>query len=171
MRAINQSAVCHIIDGVYNIDELKDAEHFFYEFYFTPNRSGYQSLTNSGYIGKLSNTRLDSLLSAYYIELDNLHEREVSFNTFIENVEFQFRIKLPPIRYRELLIKDPLSKSEKSEILKYFKTNEFQAGVLRAASQPNALYYHLIEIGKRTYRRNREINSGNLKCSASSETF
>ncbi|MBO6621722.1 MAG: hypothetical protein JJ892_00115 [Balneola sp.] len=144
----NRIARESMIEGVYKVEELKKAEYFFYEFYFISNRSGYNALTNSEFLGKLSNTKLDSLLSAYYVGLDNIHDREVSFNTMIENFEFKFRSGNPMIRYFELIRKDELTQSEQQELIEYFKTTEFQAAVLRSSRQGTSGYYFLIDIGE-----------------------
>ena len=79
------------------IETMNEAQRFFYEFYFTPDKSGYEALKNSGLLGKLSNSTIDSLVHKYYVGLDNLHEREISFNTFIENIEYDYRTKFPAI--------------------------------------------------------------------------
>ncbi len=148
LRATNRRARINFQNGVYNIEELKIAEQFFYEFYFTPNRSGYEALTNSGFIGKFSNTRIDSLLNDYYVGLDDIHEREVSYNTVIENVEFQFRTMYPAVRYHYLMQNRSLSEKEEAELLLYFKSNEFQAGLLRTSQQPTWFYYSMIDTGE-----------------------
>lgn len=134
--------------GVINVETMNDAQSFFYEFYFTPNKSGYDAIKNSGLLGKLTNSSLDSLLHKYYVGLENLHEREVSFNTFIENVEYDYRTTFPAIKVHEILRKETISKKEEEKILESYQSNIFQAGVLRASSQGTRIYYSLIKTGE-----------------------
>ena len=147
LRSKNIKARGEFINGVLNVETMNAAQIFFYEFYFTPNKSGYEAIKNSGLLGKLTNTTIDSLLHKYYIGLDNLHEREVSFNTFIENVEYDYRTKFPAIKIFNIRRKDAISKVEENIILKSYSSNIFQAGVLRASQQGTSLYYALIDIG------------------------
>ncbi len=134
--------------GILNVKTMNDAQRFFYEFYFTPNKSGYEALKNSGLLGKLTNSSLDSLLHKYYVGLDDLREKEISFNTFIENVEYDYRTKFPAIAIHKIISKDTISKVEEKLILESYRSNIFQAGVLRASTQGTKAYYVLIDIGK-----------------------
>jgi hypothetical protein len=134
--------------GILNVETMNEAQRFFYEFYFTPNKSGYDAIKNSGLLGKLTNSSLDSLLHKYYVGLDNLHEIELSFNTFIENVEYDYRTKFPAIEIYKIIRKDTISKDEEKKILESYRSNIFQAGVLRASVQGTRLYYVLIDTGK-----------------------
>jgi hypothetical protein len=148
LRSNNRRARAQFIQGNIDVETMNEAERFFYEFYFIPNTSGYDALKSSNFLGKLTNSPLDSLLHNYYVGLDNLHEREVSFNTFIENVEYDYRTKFPAIKISNIIRKDSLSKTEEAFILGSYQSNIFQAGVLRAATQGTRLYYNLIETGK-----------------------
>lgn len=133
--------------GILTIETMNEAQRFFYEFYFTPNKSGYDAIKSSGLFGKLTNSSLDSLLHKYYVGLENIHEKEVSFNTFIENVEYDYRTTFAPIEIFEILRKDTISKAEEEKILESYRSNIFQAGVLRASIQGARLYYLQIDIG------------------------
>ncbi|WP_228850963.1 DUF6090 family protein [Aegicerativicinus sediminis] len=148
LRATNIKARNQIKEGLFDIETLTNSSRFFFEFYFTPNKSGYEALKNSGYMGKITNTRIDSLLHGYYVGLDNLREREISFNVFIENVEYDYRTKFSPLRISLLMGKDSLTQIEKNELLESYKSNYFQAGILRTSRQGTSLYYRLIENGK-----------------------
>ena len=79
--------------------------------------------------------------------MENIHEKEVSFNTFIENVEYDYRTTFAPIEIFEILRKDTRSKAEEEKILESYRSNIFQAGVLRASIQGARLYYLQIDIG------------------------
>lgn len=152
LREVNSRAYEMFVKGEQDVELLKRAQMFFYEYYFTPNRSGYEALKSSGYIGKLTNTRTDSLLHNYYVGLDDLYEREVSFNTFIENVEYDYRTSFPGPRILYLMRKDTLNAGEEAELLESFNSLVFQAGVLRSSRQGTGLYYRLIEDGKELIR-------------------
>ncbi|MCE7991006.1 MAG: hypothetical protein HEP71_03465 [Roseivirga sp.] len=62
----------------------------FVEFYFIANKSGFEALKASGYIGKLKNEKLDSLLNQYYFTMTQLEQEETSYNNFIESMEAQW---------------------------------------------------------------------------------
>jgi hypothetical protein len=148
LRSKNRRAFEEFNKGILNVETMNEAQDFFYEFYFTPNKSGYEAIKNSGLLGKLTNSSLGSLLHKYYVGLDNLHENEVSFNTFIENVEYDYRTTFPAIEIFEILRKDSISKTEEEKILESYRSNIFQAGVLRAAAQGTRVYFFLIETGE-----------------------
>ncbi len=54
----------------------------FVDFYFKPNSSGYESLKNSKYYGKINNTKLDSLLGKYHGLVNIIEENERSYNQY-----------------------------------------------------------------------------------------
>ena len=59
----------------------------FVDFYFKPNSSGYESLKNSPYYGKINNTKLDSLLGKYYGLVDIIAENERNYNQYAVHQE------------------------------------------------------------------------------------
>jgi hypothetical protein len=59
----------------------------FVDFYFKPNSGGYESLKNSGYYGKINNTKLDSLMAKYYGLVDVIAENERSYNQYTVHQE------------------------------------------------------------------------------------
>ena len=59
----------------------------FVDFYFKPNSSGYESLKNSEYYGKINNTKLDSLLGKYHGLVDIIAENERSYNQYTVHQE------------------------------------------------------------------------------------
>jgi len=62
----------------------------FVEYYFIANKSGFEALTASGYLGKLKNDKVDSLLNQYYFTMNRLEQEETSYNNFIESMEAQW---------------------------------------------------------------------------------
>lgn len=54
----------------------------FADYYFKPNTGGYEALKNSGYFGKINNTRLDSLLAEYHSMVEIIAENEKSYNEY-----------------------------------------------------------------------------------------
>jgi hypothetical protein len=116
LRAKNIKARQEFNQGTLHVETMNEAQRFFYEFYFTPDKSGYEALKNSKLIGKLTNSSLDSLLHKYYVGLDNLNENEASFNTFIENVEYDYRTSFPAIEIHRILSKDIISDVEKQKL-------------------------------------------------------
>jgi len=59
----------------------------FADYYFKPNKGGYEALKNSEYFGKINNTPLDSLLTQYHYLLDAIAENEKSYNDYMVNQE------------------------------------------------------------------------------------
>jgi predicted DNA binding CopG/RHH family protein len=55
--------------------------------YFKSHNSGFESLKNSGYMGKLNGTLLEEKLNEYYYLIDKVNERETSLNNTIESLE------------------------------------------------------------------------------------
>lgn len=61
----------------------------FWDLYFKPHKSGFEVLKNSGFIGKLSGTKLEENLNDYYYLYDIMHEKEISLNNTIEAMEIR----------------------------------------------------------------------------------
>ena len=59
----------------------------FADFYFKPNKGGYEALKNSEYFGKINNTSLDSLLVKYHSLIEIIAENEKSYNEYMVNQE------------------------------------------------------------------------------------
>ncbi len=58
-----------------------------YEVYFNPDKSGFDALKNSGYLGKLHGTDFEKELYRYYAIATQIQQQETSVNTFIEEME------------------------------------------------------------------------------------
>ncbi|TVZ59211.1 hypothetical protein NA63_1738 [Flavobacteriaceae bacterium MAR_2010_105] len=59
----------------------------FVDNYFKPRKSGFETLKNSGYIGKLSGTKIEIKLNDYYYIIDKISEYEESLNNTVESLE------------------------------------------------------------------------------------
>ncbi len=76
---------------VITIDDFNTIENsqykVYYDNYFKPRKSGFETLKNSGFIGKLSGTKIEKILNEYYYVVDKILEREESLNNTVENLE------------------------------------------------------------------------------------
>jgi hypothetical protein len=153
----NNRVIRNQLNDIYNIKDYNKAERFFYEFYFTPNKSGFEALKNSGNIGKLKNKKIDSLLKAYYSQIDIIREKEISYNTFIENIEFKFKTEYSSFDYIVRIRSnyfDSISNlnlnsvNEQNKLLNFFKSKSFQAAVVRTGAEGTGPYTKLIDIGE-----------------------
>ena len=58
-----------------------------FDNYFKAHKSGFETLKNSGFIGKVHGTKIEEKLNEYYYLIDEINEREESLNSTIENLE------------------------------------------------------------------------------------
>ena len=58
-----------------------------FEVYFLPDKSGFEALKNSGYLGKLHGSEIETELYGYYGQITQIAHQETSVNTFIEEME------------------------------------------------------------------------------------
>jgi len=152
----------NIIKFIYNkqLDslEITNVIQVFVDFQFTPRRGGYQSLTNSGYIGKLKRSKVDSLLFQYYFNVDDLMREETSFNGFIESLEASVNSNVPFMPFAQNFYGYAVdSKVYSRNTEKYFNSTALQNAVIRSSGQAQIFrkYHSLIETGKLL---NQEIN-------------
>ena len=59
----------------------------YFDKYFTPHKSGFETLKNSGFIGKLTGTKVEMMLNEYYHLIDEIMDRESSLYNTIETLE------------------------------------------------------------------------------------
>jgi len=59
----------------------------FKDEFFKPHKSGFETLKNSGYIGKLNGTKIEAKLNEYYYIIDKINEEEESLNNTVESLE------------------------------------------------------------------------------------
>jgi len=136
------------------IEDIFLGRSCFVEFYFIPDKSGFEALKSSSYLGKINNTKVDSLLSLYYSRVDKTHADELSYNTFIENMEVKLseRIDLTSlyILYGKIYINnEAIDINEYTDILPYIQDNAFKSAIFRTLSERTYLgnYPKLIELG------------------------
>lgn len=124
-----------------------------YEFYFIPDKSGFEALKNSPFLGKLNNTKVDSLLTKYYSRVDRTHQSESSYNNFIENMESQFSSDVDPtareIIGHKLKKGEEISSKDYEDVLPFIQNNAFKMAVFRTMDDQSYVgnYAALIEIG------------------------
>ena len=58
-----------------------------FEVYFLPDKSGFEALKSSGYLGKLQGSEIESELYRYYGLTTLIMHEETSVNTFLEEME------------------------------------------------------------------------------------
>ena len=59
------------------------------ESYLRLDMTGFEALKNSGYFSNLQGTEIESSLLEYYQLFNDIHEQEISFNNFVENMEYK----------------------------------------------------------------------------------
>lgn len=142
-----------ILKGESDFEIIRNASGWVREFYFISNTSGYEALKSSGYLGKVKIPKIDSLLHSYYTQIDNIKDKETSFNEYIESMEAEFTINHSFLTYWKLLERDSDSNattiSVKEEKLKPFiYSKPYQAAIHRTAVNGTYPYLKLISIGK-----------------------
>jgi len=63
----------------------------FLDFYFVANSSGYESLINSSYLGKINNKPMKKVLAEYFIQVEYIAQIEKNTNEYIETLEAEFQ--------------------------------------------------------------------------------
>ncbi|MEN2281010.1 DUF6090 family protein [Algoriphagus sp. SE2] len=141
----------------------------FYEFYFSANKSGYEALKNSQFLGRIKNPLIDSLLTSYYVEVESIEISENSYNTFIERMEVELNSSIDQtpifefIQSREYASEHEIDfenqewiKKNQEALMPYLKSNAFKSAVFRTALQKNDRYQRLIRIGTKLMKEIRE---------------
>lgn len=145
-----------------NIEDILQGQRVFYEFYFIPDKSGFEALKNSQFLGKINNTKVDSLLTHYYSLVEKIHKAEESYNVFIENMEAQLSINVDRTPLNLLFERrrngEDVNINEYHDILPYIQDNAFKSAVFRTLGERTYLGYYpkLIETGTALIE---EINS------------
>ncbi len=87
----------YITVGDFNtVENMKIRTSVFIDTYFKSQKSGFEALKNSGFIGKLIETDLEVELNEYYYLIEKISDQETSLNNTIEaleNVAYQENIK------------------------------------------------------------------------------
>ncbi|GAA4816681.1 DUF6090 family protein [Litoribaculum gwangyangense] len=136
-----------------NIENILQGGIVFVEFYFIPNKSGFEALKNSPFLGKINNTKVDSLLSVYYSRVDKTYNDELSYNNFIESMESQISISIDKTPYFNLAKKrrdnENIDYNEFQDVLPYIQNNAYKSAMYRTLSERTYLvnYPRLMDIG------------------------
>lgn len=141
----------------------------FYEFYFSANKSGYEALINSQFLGRIKNPLIDSLLTRYYEEVESIEKSELGYNTFIERMEVELNSSIDQtpifefIQSREYANEHEVDfenqewiKKNQEALMPYLKSNAFKSAVFRTALQKNDKYHRLIRTGTKLTKEIRE---------------
>ena len=146
-----------------NIELISEGEICFIEFYFIPNKSGFEGIKTSTYLGEINNSKLDSLLTGYYAAVDLIENREKGYNTFIEEMEAELNksVDIIPNTKKKLAqwdlefsgidTTDTNWKNRLEEaIIVNFTHNAFKAAISRTARDftYETRYANLIDLGK-----------------------
>jgi hypothetical protein len=170
-----QSFKLLLINDLSKIELIREGEICFIEFYFIPNRSGFEGIKTSTYLGEINNSKLDSLLTGYYAAVDLIENREKGYNTFIEEMEADLNksVDIIPITNKETAqwgiglsdidTTDTNWKNRLEEaIIVNCTHNAFKAAISRTARDFNyeTRYANLIDLGKNLVNEiNKTINS------------
>ncbi|PQJ78646.1 DUF6090 family protein [Polaribacter porphyrae] len=88
MKIADQEKINATDLGIY-LDKYLFSYNAFFDVYFKADKSGFESLKNSGYLGKLQGTSLESQLFDYYNLIETIEDEEKSYNNFIEEMEYE----------------------------------------------------------------------------------
>jgi len=145
-----------------NIDDFLKGNRVFNEFYFISDKSGFEALKNSPFLGKINNTKVDSLVSLYYSHVEKIYKDEESYNVFIENMEVQLNINVDRtplmILFQKMRNNETINYNEHHDLLPYFQDNAYKSAVYRTLGERTYLgnYPKLVETGTALIQ---EINS------------
>ncbi|WP_296705672.1 DUF6090 family protein [Algoriphagus sp.] len=146
-----------------NIELIREGGICFIDFYFIPNKSGFEAIKSSTYLGEINNTKLDSLLTGYYALVDLIENREKGFNAFIEEMEAELNKSVDVLPSRatnsarweqELLGMDSTNSNWKKRfdevILERISHNAFKAAIARTSEDftYESRYENLVDLGK-----------------------
>jgi hypothetical protein len=142
---------------------LRDGADCFFEFYFIPNKSGFGAIKTSPYLGKINNTKLDSLLTGYYAQVDLIENHELGYNNFMEEMQSDLKKSVDIIPNQTLNILDwapetlDIDKSDPNwkdnlhaELLPIVQNNAYKAAIFRVTGDYTyiARYADLFELGE-----------------------
>ncbi len=131
----------------YPAEVLARAIVAFGEKYVTIDQSGFESLKNSGYISKLQGSELETALFRYYNYYQTVQQIEISYNTFIENMEVRIfdrssRETIDAMKFLNFGSSETTSTSVPlNEVVKSIYTNPHVIGAMGRASQENNPHY------------------------------
>jgi hypothetical protein len=136
-----------------NIKVILQGSITFVVFYFIPNNSGFDALKNSPFLGKINNTKVDSLLTLYYSQVAITQDDEESFNNLIDEMQVQLVTDFDFTKFLAFYDNRTNDESENlndyTDILPYIQHNAFKAAIMRTVRDSfyNRDYKMLVEYG------------------------
>jgi len=151
-----KKAVLNFQNNTFDLKTNLKAANVFIDFYFTPNQSGYDALKNSSYLGKINDTKVDSLLDNYNKLLNITVKEESSYLVYLENMEVLWSSnhdssKLISIYINQETINfEELDSNTKRILQKTFSDKVFLSSVTRGSFQLSTLKYYdeLMRLGE-----------------------
>jgi hypothetical protein len=150
MQVICAEATQHILNSEFEIETFIASIEAFVEYYFVPNRSGFDALKNSTYLGKINGTNLDRFIDHYYTTINQIIKEEEGFNGLIENMEYHFvssndLSQLMMVYFQGIeSLKNNASefKAIEKRMYELFNDNAYRAVITRTASQTAMLHMY-----------------------------
>ncbi|MCE7991012.1 MAG: hypothetical protein HEP71_03495 [Roseivirga sp.] len=149
-KAANRNAVLFmngLLQDEYSMQVLAGAIIAFGEKYVTIDQSGFESLKSSGYISKLQGTDLESSLFKYYNYYQSVQQIEISYNTFIENMEVRIfdrssQETIDAMKFLNFGTSEATNTSvPMNEVVKSIYTDPHVIGAMGRAAQENTPHY------------------------------
>lgn len=128
---------------------------------FQADLSGFEALKNSGYLGKIQGTSIETELYKYYRIVDKINEEEQSLNNFMEEMEYEMYKNNIVQQLRSIIRRIGQGKESQQDIddlqviLKYppfVGANSRNVGV----NYLNELYDELLEVGNNILSKVKE---------------
>lgn len=155
-----KKAMQNLVEGKYDLEVSAQAMEALIDINFVPNQSGYESLKNSPFLGKITGKKIDRLLDEYYAKVNTILKEEESLNAYIENMEVLLTSNndmVPLVVLYTGQLEKLKSNTEKydqinKELEVIFHSNPFKSVVARISAQTLMLqwYDELILIGEKT---------------------
>jgi len=132
---------------------------------FQSDLSGFEALKNSGYLGKIQGTIIETELYKYYSIIDEIKYEEQSLNNFMEEMEYEMYKNNVAQRLRNIRWKinnNTATEKELVELRLLFKYPAFVGANSRnaASNYLNILYDELLDIGNNILSEVEKITKG-----------
>jgi len=160
----------NFFNETFDLQTTQNALYAYSDFYFTANTSGYESLKNSTYLGKINGSVLNNLLTEYYAVVAFIRQEEKSLNEFIESLETSLAFALDRTVIQANYFMDPEefanTKITKEDIVSAFRSiheaTAYRSIISEAIQQePNIIVHYdkLKEINERIIEEINQIPS------------
>lgn len=152
IKAISKKGLDIIVaDTGKNLQFLLKSIAVFSDFEFYSKKGGFESLVSSGYVSKLSRSKIDSLLFQYYAMVDDLIREERSFNGYVESMEQAMSTNFPLLSaYGEFIGYEVDAVAAQKAVEELFQVTPYQNALVRGSFQRAILrkYTEVIQTGK-----------------------